>query len=117
MIVRPVIAAEVLDRLHDRAEAADRDPAWPVGSWGALAAAGVLGWGLPASHGGSPLTRLGQLELYESLAGACLTTAFFLSQRDAAARRLIEHGPPELLDRLLPGLAAGATYVTVGLSQ
>jgi alkylation response protein AidB-like acyl-CoA dehydrogenase len=57
------------------------------------------------------------LDRYHALAGACLTTCFLLSQRDAACRRLVEAGNPALCERLLPALARGETFTTVGLAQ
>jgi alkylation response protein AidB-like acyl-CoA dehydrogenase len=46
-----------------------------------------------------------------------LTTCFILSQRDAACRRLRDGENPALRDELLPPLARGDTFATVGLSQ
>jgi alkylation response protein AidB-like acyl-CoA dehydrogenase len=54
---------------------------------------------------------------YQRLAGACLTTCFLLSQRDAACRRLRDSGNEELCRELLPALAAGQRFATVGLAQ
>src|SRR5439155_21781973 len=54
---------------------------------------------------------------YERLAGACLTTCFILSQRDAACRRIRDSGNAGLCRELLPGLARGERFATVGLSQ
>jgi alkylation response protein AidB-like acyl-CoA dehydrogenase len=57
------------------------------------------------------------LDGYERLAGACLTTCFILSQRDAACRRLRDSGNETLCKELLPPLARGERFATVGLSQ
>jgi alkylation response protein AidB-like acyl-CoA dehydrogenase len=54
---------------------------------------------------------------YEAIAGACLTTSFILSQRDAACRRLRDSGNEVLCRELLPALARGERFATVGLSQ
>jgi len=54
---------------------------------------------------------------YEQLAEACLTSCFILSQRDAAVRRLRDSANRELARELLPALAGGETFATVGLSQ
>jgi alkylation response protein AidB-like acyl-CoA dehydrogenase len=54
---------------------------------------------------------------YEQLAGACLTTCFILSQRDAACRRLRDSGNETLCQQLLPALTRGNTFTTVGISQ
>jgi butyryl-CoA dehydrogenase len=51
------------------------------------------------------------------LAGACLTTTFILSQRDAAARRIRDTSRAELCQELLRPLACGGRFATVGISQ
>ena len=110
------IPADVLAALATGAEAADRGGDWPAGSWAALRAAGVLGWAVPREYGGAGLGAVDLLRAGEALAAACPTTAFVLSQRDAAVRRLLA-GPDRLKERYLPRLAAGETFLTVGLSQ
>lgn len=107
--------AETLDRLAAAAETADRSADWPAGSWETVRDAGVLGWSVPAEFGGSPLAPADLLAAHERIAAACLTTAFILSQREAAVRQLLK-GPPHLRERFLPELLAGR-YATVGLSQ
>jgi alkylation response protein AidB-like acyl-CoA dehydrogenase len=57
------------------------------------------------------------LDGYEQLASACLTTCFILSQRDAACRRLRDSGNEALARELLPALAQGRHFATVGISQ
>jgi alkylation response protein AidB-like acyl-CoA dehydrogenase len=54
---------------------------------------------------------------YELLAQACLTTCFILSQREAACRRIRDSANAELRSALLPALAEGKCFATVGLSQ
>src|SRR5208282_2452160 len=83
----------------------------------ALRGSGVLSWSIPALDGGQERGDLDLLDAYESLAGACLTTAFILSQREAACRRLRESENRALAHELLPALARGETFATVGLSQ
>src|SRR5262245_48639667 len=105
-----------LDALADRADDADAQAVWPSASWDLLREFGVLGWSIPGEFGGQDLPPTDLLSGYERIAGACLTTAFILSQREAAVRRLLEHGRPDLKRRLLPDLAAGRTFASVGLS-
>jgi alkylation response protein AidB-like acyl-CoA dehydrogenase len=109
MTVEEVLAAH--------AETADEGAAWPEASWQALRASGALAWCVPAVWGG---TDRGPHELLggsERLASACLTTCFILSQRDAACRRLRDAGHQALAAELLPPLARGEAFTTVGLSQ
>jgi alkylation response protein AidB-like acyl-CoA dehydrogenase len=108
---------ETLALLSQQAAAADGDAVWPALSWEALRRAGVLGWSIPVEHGGQGLDADELLEGYEQLAGACLTTCFILSQREAAVRRILDSGNEGLCRELLPALARGETFTTVGLSQ
>ncbi|OWK34619.1 acyl-CoA dehydrogenase family protein [Fimbriiglobus ruber] len=108
--------ADLLARLLDRAETADRRADWPGDSWADLRAAGVTGWCVPTAYGGAGLSPVDLLRGNEALGGACLTTAFILSQRDAAVRRVLA-GPEHLKTRFLPPLAAGDLFLTIGVSQ
>jgi alkylation response protein AidB-like acyl-CoA dehydrogenase len=112
-----VLPVDTLATLSAHAAAADGDPVWPEASWAALRAGGVLGWAIPRAHGGTELPYAALLDGYERLAGACMTTCFILSQRDAACRRLRDGGNASLREELLPPLARSETFATVGLSQ
>ncbi len=103
--------------LEAHAGAADADAAWPADSWEALRRAGGLEWGIPPPFGGQGLEGTDLLDCYEQLAGACLTTCFILSQRDAAVRRLLDGSNPDLARELLRPLACGGRFATVGISQ
>jgi alkylation response protein AidB-like acyl-CoA dehydrogenase len=109
--------AEAMTALESLADRADAERAWPAASWAALREAGGLRWIVPADNGGDGLEGPELLERYEALAGTCMTTCFLLSQRDAACRRLRDHGSDELRRELLPPLARGERFATVGLSQ
>src|SRR6516225_6364459 len=108
---------ETLRLLRERANAADAEAAWPAESWSALRRAGVLAWSIPKEYGGDGLECVALFEGYERVAGACLTTCFILSQRDAATRRIRDSGNVALCRELLPPLARGERFATVGLSQ
>ncbi|HEY7158291.1 MAG TPA: acyl-CoA dehydrogenase family protein [Gemmataceae bacterium] len=108
---------ESLTVLETHAGAADAEPVWPAASWDALRRSGALGWLIPREYGGTGLAPLELLEGYQRLAGACLTTCFLLSQRDSACRRLRDSGNETLCRRLLPALATGERFATVGLAQ
>jgi alkylation response protein AidB-like acyl-CoA dehydrogenase len=103
--------------LKNQAENADGSSVWPGPSWDALHHCGALGWIIPTEYGGSGLEGLELLEGYQRLAGACLTTCFLLSQRDSACRRLRDSGNETLCRELLPPLASGERFLTVGLAQ
>ncbi|MFO0877445.1 MAG: acyl-CoA dehydrogenase family protein [Gemmataceae bacterium] len=102
--------------LSSRADDADRLCDWPALSWDALRTSGLLAAGVSSRYGGTEADPVRLLRRSESLAGACLTTAFILSQREAAVRHLLR-GPEHLGQRYLPQLASGALFLTVGLSQ
>jgi alkylation response protein AidB-like acyl-CoA dehydrogenase len=108
---------EILGTLAQNAERADGSAVWPSDSWGALRKAEVLRWCVPTAYGGDGLAGIELLTGYERIAGACLTSCFILSQRDAACRRLRDGENEELRRRLLPPLARGEWFSTVGLSQ
>ncbi len=116
-----IIPAAVSDahrqELMSLAADADARPTWPEASWNVLRRSGALGWAIPRAYGGQEWDPHALLDGYEQLAGACLTTCFLLSQREAACRRLVESGRDELCRELLPGLARGENFATVGLSQ
>jgi alkylation response protein AidB-like acyl-CoA dehydrogenase len=112
-----LIAEPIRTALAEHAAAADGDPVWPEASWQALRQSGALEWCIPPEHGGRGLRGVELLRGYEELSGACLTTCFLLSQRDAAARRLRDGDNEELRRTLLPALARGDAFATVGLSQ
>jgi alkylation response protein AidB-like acyl-CoA dehydrogenase len=109
--------AEALATLAAQANAADAVPVWPAESWQALRRCGALGWCIPAAYEGEGCSGSALLDGYEKLAAACLTTCFILSQRDAACRRLRDSGNEALCRELLPALARGESFATVGLSQ
>jgi butyryl-CoA dehydrogenase len=105
------------EALAAHANAADAEPVWPESSWQELRRAGALAWSIPTEYGGRGLGAVELLAGYEQLASGCLTTAFFLSQREAACRRIAGGGSEELRRELLPVLARGDCFATVGLSQ
>jgi butyryl-CoA dehydrogenase len=111
------IPQALIDALTARAEQADAELMWPTESWQVLGQAGGLRWCIPTSFGGDGLRGIELLSYYHDVAAACLTTCFILSQRDAACRRLRDSGNAALCERLLPSLARGDTFATVGLSQ
>jgi butyryl-CoA dehydrogenase len=113
----PLLPPALRIALAAHADRADADTTWPAESWAALREAGGLRWAIPMRHGGDGLHGIELLRRYRELAGVCLTTCFILSQRDAACRRLRDSDHADLRERLLPALARGERFATVGLSQ
>ncbi len=90
---------------------------WPIGRLNAVREAGLFRWGLPVEFGGQGVSTAQMLDGYMELSRLCLTTAFILTQRDAACHRLA-NSPNELLRRrLLPDHCSGRSLATVGISH
>jgi butyryl-CoA dehydrogenase len=111
------LAGTLEETLLSHAEAADTRTDWPEASWQKLREAGVLRWSVPSRFGGDDRDSFAYLSGTEQIGGACLTSAFILSQRDAAIGRLLAYPVDALRERYLPGLARGDLFMTVGLSQ
>src|SRR5262249_48903271 len=79
--------------------------------------AGVYRWFLPTSWGGFDWSEEDLALGYMRLAAACLTTTFILTQRSAALRRIVESENDAAKQQLLPGLANGSLFTTVGISH
>jgi butyryl-CoA dehydrogenase len=111
------VPENILTELAALADQADAQRRWPEESWRLLCRVGATRWCIPVEYGGDGLHGIELLRRYQALAGACLTSCFILSQRDAASRRLRDSGQAALCRELLPALARGETFSTVGLSQ
>jgi alkylation response protein AidB-like acyl-CoA dehydrogenase len=112
-----LISDQIIDRLTANADVADFAADWPSASWDLVSQCGACAWCIPTSYGGAGFASSELMAGYEQLAGACLTTAFILSQRDAAVRRIRDSGRDELTRDLLRPLACGGRFATVGVSQ
>ena len=90
---------------------------WPTEQFQRLGEAGVLRWGVPPEFGGIVVTEGEVLSGYIDLADACLVTTFVLTQRNAAATRIAASENDVLRAELLPALARGESFATVGISH
>jgi len=90
---------------------------WPGDRLQAMARAGVMRWNLPAEFGGNEFNDLEMLEGYRHLASACLVTTFILTQRNGACQRIITSENQRARQKLLPLLASGDLFATVGISH
>lgn len=111
------ISEDLLTFLRDQANLADERTIWPKESWNGVQATGALEWCIPREYDGLGWTGAELLKGYEQLAGTCLTSCFILSQRDAACRRLLGSGNEFACREVLPSLARGERFATVGLSH
>lgn len=113
LVLDPAISA----RLRELAAAADYDSVWPRENIQLLNGADVPRWSVRPDYGGVGLSGLELQEAYHELGRACLTTAFILSQREAAARRLDTSRDRPIAQEMLPRLAKGELWSTVGVAQ
>jgi alkylation response protein AidB-like acyl-CoA dehydrogenase len=107
----------LLERLRAAAAEVDASSDWPVAQFEWLAEAGILRWNLPREFGGEALSPVEMTAAYEQLAAACLTTTFILTQRNAACQRIVDSENESLKVELLPRLASGELFATVGISH
>lgn len=110
-----------LDRLcRQLAEGADELDAagvWPAEQLRLLGEAGVPRWFVPHEWGGYGWSESQLVQGYVRLGAACMTTAFILTQRSGAVRRIVESDNERAKQTLLPALVEGSTFATVGISH
>ncbi len=108
---------ELLDKLADLSGGLDARQEWPASQFSLLAQQGILGWVVPREYGGSSVGEQELLAGYVKLAEACLTTTFVLTQRNGACQRIAASQNDWLKSELLPKLASGDLFATVGISH
>ena len=113
----PALVTEVIARRIQEAP----DPAithrWPSERLDCLRDQDVFRWGFATDVGGIPVTPADQLLGYSQLAELCLTTAFIMTQRDAACHRIATSDNHSLRQQLLPRHCSGKSMATVGISH
>jgi alkylation response protein AidB-like acyl-CoA dehydrogenase len=109
--------AELCRELAARADDLERTGHWPAEQLALCGQAGVFEWFLHTKHGGQNWDTVDAVRGYMSLASACLTTTFIITQRTGACRRIAGAHNDELKARLLPGLVSGELFSTVGISH
>ena len=95
----------------------DRSGAWPAEQLRLCGEYGVYQWFIGNRWGGQDWSDVDLVRGYLRLSAACLTTTFILTQRSGACRRIEASDNEALKERLLPDLASGATFATVGISH
>lgn len=89
---------------------------WRSGALESLARTGLLAGFVPVADGGSGAPESALVAALVAVAERCLTTALAVTQW-ASAVRILAGGPDVLRAAILPPLARGETYTTVGISQ
>jgi alkylation response protein AidB-like acyl-CoA dehydrogenase len=103
--------------LAGRAADLDRNPHWPAEQLRLCADYGVFEWFLDREWGGQAWNEEQVVRGYLALSMACLTTTFIITQRTGACRRIAGCQNESLKQRLLPDLASGTRFATVGISH
>jgi alkylation response protein AidB-like acyl-CoA dehydrogenase len=109
--------ASLCSLFAERAIEMDRTGAWPAEQLRLCGEAGVFEWFLGAAWGGQSWSDEQVVRGYLALSAACVTTTFVLTQRTGACRRIEGCQNETLKQRLLPGLASGELFATVGISH
>jgi alkylation response protein AidB-like acyl-CoA dehydrogenase len=102
--IRAMAAAFAAEELAPRAIAWDRERHFPVETLRKAAGLGMAGIYVGEEHGGSGLTRLDAVLIFEALATGCPTVAAFLSIHNMCAWMIDTYGDAEQRRRWLPGL-------------
>jgi len=102
--------------LADLAVRTSAEGPWRSGAFAALARSGLLAAFIPVEQGGTAAGEPGLMPALVAIAERCLTTSLALTQW-AAAVRIIAGGPADVKQELLPSLARGDVFTTVGISQ
>ena len=108
---------ELFEKLAELSGGLDARQEWPARQFELLAQLGILGWVIPKEYGGSAVSEQELLAGYVELAEACLTTTFVLTQRNGACQRIAASQNDWLKAELLPRLARGELFATVGISH
>ncbi|WP_419192619.1 acyl-CoA dehydrogenase family protein [Kolteria novifilia] len=108
---------DLCDQLARRANELDLSGHWPSEQLALLGEHGVYRWFVSSEDGGVGSDDASILDGYVRLASACLTTAFVLTQRSTACGLIANSENESLRRELLPGLADGSLFATVGFSH
>jgi len=109
--------AKLCERLASLANELDLSGQWPAEQLRLCGEYGVFEWFIGTEYGGQAWDQGMITRGYLALSAACLTTTFILTQRTGACRR-VETSPNEALKaELLPALARGESFATVGVSH
>ena len=109
--------SQLTDRLANSAGDLDSSGKWPTEQLKWCSDSDVFRWFVPSEFGGLEWDNRAISEGYLALASSCLTTTFVLTQWNAACKRIINSENADLKARILPAMAAGDTFATVGISH
>lgn len=108
---------QLCDQLARSADVLDSTGAWPREQLDLCYRAGVLRWFLPPQWEGAGWSDLDILRAYIRLSAACLSMAFVLTQPAGACRRILASENKRLQNEVLPAIASGEHFASVGISH
>lgn len=108
---------QLADALREMAPALEQPGAWVGPQLQACGEAGVFEWFIPREFGGQGWSPVDVARGYLALSAACLTTTFVITQRTGACQRIAGSDNHPAQAALLPALATGDTFATVGISH
>ncbi|MCH2131914.1 MAG: acyl-CoA dehydrogenase family protein, partial [Pirellulaceae bacterium] len=106
---------ELCEKLAALSPSLDKPGAWPQQQLQLCAQYGVFEWFVGREYGGQDWDASAIMRAYLKLSAACLTTTFVITQRTGACQRIALSEDTELKRRLLPDLACGRQFATVGI--
>lgn len=113
----PEAVQQLCKDLHDHAAEVDLKRQWPSETMSWLAEADVFRWFIPPEYGGDGWSEDQILDGYLALSQSCITSTFILTQWNAACKRILGSTNEELKQDLLPAMADGSLFATVGISH
>ncbi len=108
---------ELCQYLRELGSELERPGAWPHEQLRLCGEYGVFEWFLSRESGGQGWPEADVMRGYLELSAACLTTTFVITQRTGACRRIEACDNEGLKATLLPNLASGKSFATVGISH
>ncbi|MCA9797413.1 MAG: acyl-CoA/acyl-ACP dehydrogenase, partial [Candidatus Eremiobacteraeota bacterium] len=104
-------------QLAGLARQTDLTDRWPAEQLRLCGEYGVFEWFVEPEWGGQGWDAESVVRGYHQLSQACLTTTFVITQRSGACRRIETTDNFALKQQLLPPLAEGSSFATVGISH
>ena len=108
---------ELVDRLREASGELEQHADWPGEQLRWCGESGVFAWFHTRQDGGLGWSEADLCRGYIRLGSACLTTAFVITQRVGACRRIAGSTNERAKARYLPDLMAGKGFATVGISH